>query len=879
MTGLRKIFAKTDFAPLCAAQAGGLAGAPGNLLLFSSASDGSGENRVVRGERRRRAEPPASGRERAEAPRRETPGQGAPPSWSGGGGGVPRPPSGGGPGLPLGGPKSLMSLALLVILACIFVALQLFGGDAGDTVVDQPVLPAETSEPFEILPLETPTRAAPPPTITAAPVGAAPTSSAPTSSAPTAALSPAAGNDQTWLVMLYQDADDKILEQDIYMDLNEAERAGSSPRVQIVAQIDRYRGGFQGDGDWSTTRRYLLTQDDDLNRMRSQMVADLGEVNMADSAALVDFVEWAVKNYPADRYVLIMSDHGMGWPGGWSDAAPQSRGDARIPLAARLGGHIFLHELDRALGEIRARTGIEKFDVVGLDACLMAQLEVFSALAPHARYAVASEEVEPALGWAYASFLEQLNRNPDIDPGALSRLVVQSYIDDDQRIQDDQARADLLRQGGGMSGMFGLFGSVTPDMLARQLSQDITLTAVDLGAIPAAVEELNQLAYAMQNESQPQVARARAYAQSFTSIFGSKVPPSFIDLGNFAQILNRETSSREVKAASERLIQALGQAVIAERHGPKKAGATGVSIYFPNSDLYRTPEAGARSYTMIAGRFAQDSLWDDFLAFHYAGKLFEPQVAVPAVPESGAAIRGPGAGQIQLSRVSSSSSTAAPGQPVLLSADISGENVGYVYLYAGFYDRAANSVFVADMDYIESGDTREVGGVYYPDWGEGDFTLEFEWEPLVFAIDDGSRRVPVLFTPQSYGATFEEAVYSVDGIYVFGDSGERRNARLLFSDGTLRRVVGFTGDAETGAPREIVPQPGDQFIILERWLDLDLSGRVTRTAEQEGETLTFSSQSFRWVELDAAAGDYIVGFIVEDLDGNASQAFTTIAVH
>ena len=63
--------------------------------------------------------------------------------------------------------------------------------------------------------------------------------------------------DQTWLVMLYQDADDKILEQDIYVDLNEAERVGSSDRVHIVAQVDRYPRRLRGDGDWSGTRRYL----------------------------------------------------------------------------------------------------------------------------------------------------------------------------------------------------------------------------------------------------------------------------------------------------------------------------------------------------------------------------------------------------------------------------------------------------------------------------------------------------------------------------------------------------------------------------------------------------------------------------------------------
>ncbi len=57
--------------------------------------------------------------------------------------------------------------------------------------------------------------------------------------------------------MLYMNADDKILEQDIFVDLNEAEMVGSSDRVNIVAQMDRFRGGFRGDGDWTDTRRYL----------------------------------------------------------------------------------------------------------------------------------------------------------------------------------------------------------------------------------------------------------------------------------------------------------------------------------------------------------------------------------------------------------------------------------------------------------------------------------------------------------------------------------------------------------------------------------------------------------------------------------------------
>ena len=53
---------------------------------------------------------------------------------------------------------------------------------------------------------------------------------------------------------------------------------------------------------------------------------------------------------------------------------------------------------------------MDKFELIGMDACLMSQLEVFTALAPHARYAVVSQETEPSLGWAYATFLGRLDR-------------------------------------------------------------------------------------------------------------------------------------------------------------------------------------------------------------------------------------------------------------------------------------------------------------------------------------------------------------------------------------------------------------------------------------------------------------------------------------
>ena len=682
---------------------------------------------------------------------------------------------------------------------------------------------------------------------------------------------------QNWLVMLYQDADDRILEKDIFVDLNEAERVGSSDRVQVVAQVDRFSGGFDGDGNWSSTKRLYVTQDDDLNRVGSQLVADLGELNMSDGDTLVDFVTWAIETFPADKHVLILSDHGMGWPGGWSDSAPGASGDRSIPLASKLGDRLYLMELDDALQEIRDQTGLDKFELVGLDACLMGHIEVMTALAPHARYSVLSQETEPALGWAYTSFLDALQRDPDMTGAELGNLIVGSYIEEDQRIVDDQARAELLRDSSPLAGLFSLAGTASADQMLRQMGENSTLAALDLSAMPSLVDSINELSYALQQANQSEVARARSHAPSFTSVFGQEVPPSYIDLGNFVHLLKQTGAGQAVAGQADGVLAALHQVVIAEKHGSAKKGSTGVSIYFPNSQLFGSPLAGPQSYTALASRFARESLWDDFLAYHYTGRTFEAAPQEPTVPGPGTAVTGPGTGTFALSGIDLSSAVAAPGRPVLLSMDIQGENVGYVLFFTGFYDRQSNSIFVADTDYIESSVTQEIDGVYYPIWPEPEFTLEFEWEPLMFAVSDGTDSVTAALMPESYGATFEEATYRVDGIYTY-TSGESRYARLYFRDGWLRQVFGFTGENGTGSPREIYPQRGDRFTVLEKWLDLDAQGNVVQKATQQGGTLTFGNQMFSWEELDAAPGHYVLGFIVQDLDGNSHEQYATLEV-
>ena len=58
-------------------------------------------------------------------------------------------------------------------------------------------------------------------------------------------------------------------------DLNEAELVGSTDMVTVVAQMDRYAGGYDGDGDTTSTKRYKLMKDSDLYTVTSPELADL----------------------------------------------------------------------------------------------------------------------------------------------------------------------------------------------------------------------------------------------------------------------------------------------------------------------------------------------------------------------------------------------------------------------------------------------------------------------------------------------------------------------------------------------------------------------------------------------------------------------------
>src|SRR5215213_8373497 len=236
-----------------------------------------------------------------------------------------------------------------------------------------------------------------------------------------------------WTIMVYSAADDAVLEEHMWFDVNEMELVGSTPQMNIIVQIDRYNGAFTGDGDWTDARRYRLTQDSDLSRIASPVVQSLGEVDTGDPQTLIDFVSWAINTYPAKKYALIMSDHGGGWTGGFSD---MSAGDSALSMP----------EIVSAIEDIRQATGVDKFELIGFDACLMGQIEVFGTLYPYSNYMVASEEVIPAYGWSYAGWLRELAQDPAMDGSGAAQSIVETYVTTDTYLTEVRATPDEIHQ-------------------------------------------------------------------------------------------------------------------------------------------------------------------------------------------------------------------------------------------------------------------------------------------------------------------------------------------------------------------------------------------------------------------------------------------------
>ena len=124
-----------------------------------------------------------------------------------------------------------------------------------------------------------------------------------------------------WTFLVYM-AGDNNLDGAALRDIAEMARAGSTKDVNILVQLDRIEDNL--------TRRFRITQG---GGFKKDCIQTFGDTNTGDPQILYEFVKWAADNYSADRYALILWNHGSGW---WEDAKSRATGPAAKKPRRRL---------------------------------------------------------------------------------------------------------------------------------------------------------------------------------------------------------------------------------------------------------------------------------------------------------------------------------------------------------------------------------------------------------------------------------------------------------------------------------------------------------------------------------------------------------------
>ncbi len=321
------------------------------------------------------------------------------------------------------------------------------------------------------------------------------------------------------------------------LDIREMQAVGSTDRVNVIVET----GGANAPKDEERFIDFTSVQIHQVLDGKHQTLQDVGQKNMGDPQTLSDFIAWSVSQYPAERYAIVLWDHGNGIDGfGFDELFEDS---------------LTLDEIEKAFADAKQQTQ-QDFEVIGFDACLMATVEVADRLSPYGSYLVASQEVEPSWGWDYTALLSSLAGNPDQTGDILGRTVADTYVkhavDNAEKYWDYESQST------------------------------VTMSVLDLKKIPALKDRVKALSDGLENQiSNLKYSYSFARAVDNTERYGvgAKSSSGHVDLRHLASNIGSEFPGYLFLA--EDLQEAIDDAVVYNVSGQAKPNANGISIYVP----------------------------------------------------------------------------------------------------------------------------------------------------------------------------------------------------------------------------------------------------------------------------------------------------------
>lgn len=348
-----------------------------------------------------------------------------------------------------------------------------------------------------------------------------------------------------WTFMIYV-CGDNDLESSWEPNLAQLEGVGSTSDVHFVALVDLL----------STDTVELIH----IEQGTHTVLEVWSEQDMGNPAVAINFVNTVKTLYPATKYLLDFWDHGNGWDYFCWDQSADNWLD--VPK----------------LGQIMDAVGF--IDIVGFDACDMAQIEVYYELVGHASYVVGSEETIPLLGWPYDTNAQDLVNNPSQDAETYATELVVNY------------------------------GELYSSLKGYGFE---TFSAVDVNQIPT-------LTTAFTDWTSTMLANLNQYKSRYASALrGSKKMSGtsyYLDMYDYMLELQDERIPAELVTATEDVKTAMSNAIVANWYGKKQSNIYGLTFFWAKQNYWTGTWSIRDNYLEVT--WGQVTGWANFLDAYYA---------------------------------------------------------------------------------------------------------------------------------------------------------------------------------------------------------------------------------------------------------------------
>ncbi|MBC8426923.1 hypothetical protein H8E07_22640 [bacterium] len=173
---------------------------------------------------------------------------------------------------------------------------------------------------------------------------------------------------------------------------------------------------------------------------------DYGELNMGQALTLYDFLIWGIAKFPADHYMVVLSNHGGSWYGE-SHPVPNEL-DYDEPGKAMCydnGDALNMFELERVFRDVKTLVG-DKLDVVWYQGCLMGAVEVASISEDYFDYMVSHETVRYGSENTnkFPNLIAEINGNPGAGTAAGKAVTVETAPNSSFAASYDLSRYNAL---------------------------------------------------------------------------------------------------------------------------------------------------------------------------------------------------------------------------------------------------------------------------------------------------------------------------------------------------------------------------------------------------------------------------------------------------